>query len=282
MLTATTLPYPGDFSILDQQLEKIFSDPLFSEAEILKKFLKFVVQETYYGRSNCLKEYTIATNVLGKPANFRPQENGIVRIHAGRLRRALDLYYDGSGSNDELIIFIPKGKYIPEFSTKEQAVSNGRVEHIVSEKTIEAKEKRTLAVTPFLYDENDRITRVFTDGLCMQLSNSLMDLTGLSVISYQTIRGMTNATKDLRELHKSVGCNYLISGGIQCINHQARITVQLFQTESGQQLWSAIFERTITKSNILKVQDELVKDMKTEVSRALAFLEKEIEAKIGN
>lgn len=282
MLSASALPRPEDFSVLDQQLEKIFSDPLFSEAGILKKFLKFIVQETYHGRSNCLKEYTIATNVLGKPANFRPQENGIVRIHAGRLRRALDLYYDTSGSNDELVIFVPKGKYVPEFSIKERDASNGQLEYLYPEGSVEVREKRTLAVAPFLFDENDRVTRAFTDGLCMQLSSNLMDLKDVSLISYQTIRGMTNGLKDLRELHRSVGCGYLISGGIQCVNHQARITCQLFQTESGQQLWSAVFERTLTKTNMLKVQDELVKEMNVAISKALTWIAKDAKTTLVN
>ena len=74
---------------VEEQLERIFRDPHFTESAILKKFLSFIVQETIHGRSNCLKEYTIAINVLEKPSSFNPQENGIVRIHAGRLRRAL-------------------------------------------------------------------------------------------------------------------------------------------------------------------------------------------------
>ena len=100
---------------LEEQLVKIFRHPLFHESDILKRFLEFIVQETLKGRANCLKEYTIAVHALNKPANFRPRDNGIVRIHAGRLRRALKEYYAAFAAPDEIRICIPKGKYVPVF-----------------------------------------------------------------------------------------------------------------------------------------------------------------------
>jgi TolB-like protein len=270
MLPVSTLPFPEDYCIIDQQLERICSDPIFSEAEVLKKFLKYVVFETYNGRSNCLKEYTIATNVLGKPTNFRPQENCIVRIHAGRLRRALDMYYDGSGSNDELVIFMPKGKYVPEFTSKAEALSCKRSLHFLHERSIEPLKNKTLAVIPFLCDESGRMTKSFRDGLCIHFSNGLMNLKDVDIISYQTINGLTDTIKDLRELHKSFGCSHLISGGIQYMNYRVRIMLQLFHAASGQQLYAATFEKIMTTTNILKVQDELVKEMNAAISQALS------------
>jgi len=103
---------------VEEELERIFRDPHFTESAILKKFLSFIVQETIQGRSNCLKEYTIAINVLEKPLSFNPQENGIVRIHAGRLRRALSDYYNDLGRDDQVVISIPKGKYVPFFANR--------------------------------------------------------------------------------------------------------------------------------------------------------------------
>src|SRR3954464_9115258 len=103
---------------VEEELERIFRDPHFTESAILRKFLSFIVQETIHGRSNCLKEYTIAINVLEKPLTFNPQENGIVRIHAGRLRRALHQYYNEMGSEDQVVITIPKGKYVPFFANR--------------------------------------------------------------------------------------------------------------------------------------------------------------------
>jgi len=65
--------FPFSVDAVEGQLENIFRDPHFSESAILKRFLSFIVQETILGRANCLKEYTIAVNVLDKPQNFNPQ-----------------------------------------------------------------------------------------------------------------------------------------------------------------------------------------------------------------
>src|SRR5579864_4459771 len=81
---------PGDCiyseNSVNEHLGKLLIDPLFSLSDILKRFLRFIVKETLEGRSDQLKEYTIGVKVLHKPANFNPQIDAIVRIHACRLR----------------------------------------------------------------------------------------------------------------------------------------------------------------------------------------------------
>src|SRR3954465_15574892 len=99
-----------------QQLERIFLDPFFINSAILKKFLSFIVDQSLLGNANLLKEYTIALSVLDKPSNFKPQENSIVRIHAGRLRRALNHYYNNQETPELIYISMPLGSYVPVFS----------------------------------------------------------------------------------------------------------------------------------------------------------------------
>ena len=62
-----------------------------------------------------LKEYTIGVQALKKEADFNPQIDSIVRIHAGRLRRVLKEYYYEEGKDDPIVISIPKGSYAPNF-----------------------------------------------------------------------------------------------------------------------------------------------------------------------
>ena len=44
---------------------------------------------------------------------FDPQDDPIVRIEVGRLRRDLDHYYLTDGRDDPIRITIPKGHYVP-------------------------------------------------------------------------------------------------------------------------------------------------------------------------
>ena len=71
------------------QLERILDSAEFKASDKQRKFLSFVVYETLKDRASQLKGYTIAVAVYGRPEGFDPQVDPIVRVEAGRLRRAL-------------------------------------------------------------------------------------------------------------------------------------------------------------------------------------------------
>jgi TolB-like protein len=54
--------------------------------------------------------------------------------------------------------------------------------------------------------------------------------------------------------------------------HGKNRQLQLFETKTGQQLWSAVFDRVITKSNALALQDELVKEMSASIGETLSLV----------
>lgn len=97
-------------------LRRILESPAFEASERNRRFLEYVVEETLAGRAGRIKAYCIATEVFGRPADFDPQVDPIVRIEAGRLRRGLDRYYLTAGSADPVRISIPKGSYVPVFA----------------------------------------------------------------------------------------------------------------------------------------------------------------------
>ena len=97
---------------IQKQLQSILNCDSFKHSQVLIKFLQFVVSEKLAGHDDEIKEYTIGVRALGRPPDFNPQLDAIVRIHAGRLRRALMQYYYGEGKNDPILISIPKGSYI--------------------------------------------------------------------------------------------------------------------------------------------------------------------------
>ncbi len=81
----------------------------------LVSFLCFVVEATLTGQADRIKGYCIAVGALGRSNNFDPQTNPIVRVAAGRLRRALERYYTGTGRYDQIVIELPCGRYVPTF-----------------------------------------------------------------------------------------------------------------------------------------------------------------------
>ena len=79
------------------------------------RFLRFIVEETLAGRADKLSEYAIGVEVYDRGESFEPSADAIVRVDARRLRSKLREYYDTVGSNDPLLIEVPKGTYSPVF-----------------------------------------------------------------------------------------------------------------------------------------------------------------------
>ena len=100
------------------QLDRILASSAFDGAERAKAFLTFVVTTALDGRSEEIKESVIAVEALARRTNFDPKTDPIVRVEAGRLRARLKSFYESQGANDAIVIGLPKGSYIPEFSER--------------------------------------------------------------------------------------------------------------------------------------------------------------------
>lgn len=106
----------GDYDAsIRAALARVLASDAFRAAPQLSAFLGFIVERAVEGRGAELKGYTIAVEAFGRSADFDPQTDPIVRVEAGRLRRALAQYYAGEGAQDPLRISMPVGAYVPAF-----------------------------------------------------------------------------------------------------------------------------------------------------------------------
>jgi TolB-like protein len=238
------------------QLQKVLRDSNFSESDVLKNFLSYIVTETLEGRSNRIKEYTIAVSALGKPVNFNPQESGIIRIHAGRLRRALNRYYDDRGRLDHIRISIPKGTYVPVFRDPKSMKDEN---HELSTNS------PVLAVAPFQFSNRSIKKNSFADGLCVQLTTALMNLGQYSVVANYGIRNIMTKISDWNEICTELGAQFLITGDIQSLKDCCRIHVQMMSMLTRQLVWSHMYERKLSPNKTFELQDEIVRLVASEI-----------------
>jgi hypothetical protein len=103
------------------QLEILLASPELDAPARARRFLRYVVEETLAGRAERIKAYAIGTEVFERSAEFDAQGDPVVRIEAGRLRRALERYYLSEGRSDPVVITIPKGGYVPHFAWRAPA-----------------------------------------------------------------------------------------------------------------------------------------------------------------
>lgn len=101
------------------QLQRILGSSTFADAERGSRFLRFVVETALEGRTGEIKESVIGVEVLGRSPSFDPKTDPIVRVEAGRLRARLNSYYEGEGKGAAVLISLPKGRYVPEFTERQ-------------------------------------------------------------------------------------------------------------------------------------------------------------------
>lgn len=107
----------GSREVILDSLQKILHSKIFSHSSSLRDALEYIVKNSLSSSPDIIKEYSIATDVLGRPKDFNPKADNIVRVQMYRLREKLDEYYSSEGFRQPIRIVIPRGKYTPEFVT---------------------------------------------------------------------------------------------------------------------------------------------------------------------
>jgi Malectin domain len=97
------------------ELSAVLSSKTFARAQRLVSLLEFISDKHFRGEADQVREYSIATEVLGRPPDFDPAEDAISRVEIHRLRKKLREYYATEGAHDPVTIVIPPGMYTPTF-----------------------------------------------------------------------------------------------------------------------------------------------------------------------
>lgn len=239
-----------------EEVLQILNDPLFKKSKILSDFLYYIVDETLKGNEHFLKEYVIATEVLKKKTDFNPQLDAIVRIHAGRMRKALDEYYENSGKNDPVIISMPKGHYIPSFKNNTEEHKVPLVVHQYTDPKIESKP--VIAILPFKkYQENDRLN-VICSVLSKDLSIKLTRFQEIGVVSNYSTEFAYENMKNLNDIGSHLGADFLITGSCFLDEDRVKIDIELNSIGENQIVWAESYYIDNFKDNSLECYNPVV------------------------
>jgi hypothetical protein len=97
------------------QIDCLITSHVLHGSESLCKLLRYLAEHALHHPGVPLKEYQIATEVFGRPADFDPQSDSTIRVQAGRLRMKLAEYYSSEGADDPIVVELPKGTYVLTF-----------------------------------------------------------------------------------------------------------------------------------------------------------------------
>ena len=129
--------------------------------------------------------------------------------------------------------------------------------------------RTTLAVLPFQNLSNDAEQEFFSDGFTEEMIAELgaLDPGHLGVIARTTTMLYKNARKDVGQIRKDLGVDYVLEGSIRRAGSRMRITAQLVQTTDMTHLWAESYDRDV--SDVLAIQREVA--MKIAHSLTLAL-----------
>jgi len=120
-----------------------------------------------------------------------------------------------------------------------------------------------LAVLPLANLSGNVEQDYFADGMTDVLITDLGQIGALRVISRPSIMQFKGTKKPLLEIAKQLGVEALIVGSVQSSGNRVRITAQLVDPATNQQLWTRAYERDLT--DVLAMQSEVARAIADEI-----------------
>jgi len=134
--------------------------------------------------------------------------------------------------------------------------------------SIKSGQVTRLAVLPLANLMNDPDQEYFVDGMHDALITELSKLTGLTVISRQSVLRYKESDKSLTEIANELKVHALIEGSILRDRDEIRINVQLIEGETDQHLWADMFDRKL--ENVLALHRDIAKAIAAEIQVTLS------------
>ena len=220
-----------------RELEKVLSSSLFSTADRMTRFLRFVVEETLVGRGDNLNELLLGMAVYDRDRKFDPRVDSIVRVDAGRLRGKLREFYASEGVNSLIGIEIPKGSYKAVF----KRLQDKDPRHSPGSRAKNPVATRALAVLPFADLSPGGHHEFLGESIVEELVHALSRIPEIRVVSLTSVRALKSDRVDVKELGRQLDVEFLIEGSVRKLKHRVRIMVRLTEAATGLHTWSKVY-----------------------------------------
>ena len=129
-------------------LHRIAVSQTFQRSTRLRDLLVDIGEHSLAGQTDELSEHSIGVRVFGRPENYNPSEDNIVRSSVRQLRVKLKDYFDSEGHSEPLIVDIPKGSYLAVFH--QRPVVESPPPTTIIETTPNRPDRRASRLTVFL------------------------------------------------------------------------------------------------------------------------------------
>jgi TolB-like protein/DNA-binding winged helix-turn-helix (wHTH) protein/Tfp pilus assembly protein PilF len=126
---------------------------------------------------------------------------------------------------------------------------------------------RSLAVLPLANLTQDTKQDYFADGMTEDLITQLSKLGDLKVISHTSVMRYKGTNKALPQIARELNVDAVVEGAVQLSGDHVRITAQLVDGRSDQQIWADNYDRDL--SNVLLLQSDVARDIAKQIDLKL-------------
>ena len=114
---------------------------------------------------------------------------------------------------------------------------------------------KSLAVLAFSNLSNDPNQEYFSDGISMEILNSLVKVEGLKVAGRISSFSFKDKDTDIQTIGEKLGVSMVLVGSVRKSENRVRITAQLISTTDGFNIWSEQYDREL--KDIFDIQEEI-------------------------
>ena len=143
-------------------------------------------------------------------------------------------------------------------NTAELLVGLESLRHDMEKSTATIK-KKAIAVLPFDNISSDKENDYFSEGLTEELIANLSRLKEMRVISRTTTMQYKATKKDIKTIGKELGARYIMEGSVRKFQDNLRITAQLIDVESDEQLWAETYKGKL--EDVFDIQEQVSKQI---------------------
>ena len=280
--------------MVEEELARVLHSREFQDSARMCRFLRFTVEAKLAGKAGELKEYSIAVAVFDREPDFDPRTDPVVRSEARRLRSKLASYYANEGVQDELVIELPKGGYVPQFRERPassdlpgpqkttKSYRSYKIAAVLAALALSlagwfllharwsgmrSEPVQSVAVLPFQNMTGDRQMNYLADGIADEVLNSLAYLPDLKVVARTSAAQFKGRSVDVQEIGRRLGVKTLLEGSIRSSADKLRVMTRLVNAETGYQLWSHSYE--FQTKDLFQVQDTIAQAVAQELGQGM-------------
>ncbi len=145
---------------------------------------------------------------------------------------------------------------------------------LASEKLLkESSSQASIAVLPFESIGFEK-TSSFTDAIHSDILTRLSQVSDLFVISRTSVRNFKDTSKLLPEIARELQVEWVLTGEVQEIGKQVKVSVRLVNAPQDRQVWAEMYQRKLSAGEIFSIQSEITRNIIAALEMRLTSKEK--------